>query len=159
MSDPAVISPSDAQRAAAFPLLALAREAVLAAAAVLRDATGSVRKRLAAEPPAADRPAHHEQRAAHGLAWVATYVESIRQLFAYAERTHAAGQFGEIEDLIVRIGLGEYLAQILGGIPMSQTEIVRPADLGLAPLAGGPPIARPPQTFLSRHEARPPRAP
>src|SRR5437868_1683778 len=154
MSDPAVISPSDAQRAAAFPLLALAREAVLAAEAVLRDATASVRKRLAAEPPAADRPAHHEQRAAHGLAWVATYVESIRQLFAYAERTHAAGQFGEIEDLIVRIGLGEYLAQILGGIPMSQTEIVRPADLGLAPLAVAQHMAGPLECLLSGNEAR-----
>src|SRR5580704_754231 len=43
-----------------------------------------------------------------------------------------AGNFGEIEDLVVRIGAGEYLAQILGGIPMSQGEIVRLADLGLS---------------------------
>jgi len=42
-----------------------------------------------------------------------------------------SGRLGEIEELIVRIGLGEYLAQILGGIPMSQGEFVRPADLGL----------------------------
>ncbi|WP_204348477.1 hypothetical protein, partial [Klebsiella pneumoniae] len=50
-----------------------------------------------------------------------------------AERLSAQGKFGEIEELIVRIGLGEYLAQMLGGIPMSQGETVRPADLGLAP--------------------------
>ena len=31
----------------------------------------------------------------------------------------------------MRIGAGEYLAQIVGGIPMSQGEIVRLADLGL----------------------------
>jgi (2S)-methylsuccinyl-CoA dehydrogenase len=36
-----------------------------------------------------------------------------------------------MEDLLIRIGLGEYLAQLTGGIPMSQGEIVRPADLGL----------------------------
>ena len=42
---------------------------------------------------------------------------------AYAERMQAEGKFGEIEDLQVRIGFGEYLAQILGGIPMSQGEI------------------------------------
>ena len=42
------------------------------------------------------------------------------------------GNFGEIEDLVVRIGAGEYLAQVLGGIPMSQGEIVRLADLGLS---------------------------
>ena len=50
----------------------------------------------------------------------------------YAERMQAAGRLGEPEDLLVRIGLGEYLAQIVGGIPMSQGEIVRPADLGLS---------------------------
>ena len=41
-------------------------------------------------------------------------------------------RLGEAEDLLVRIGLGEYLAQTLGGIPMSQGEMVRPSDLGLA---------------------------
>ena len=49
----------------------------------------------------------------------------------YADRLTAAGNFGETEELLVRIGAGEYLAQITGGIPMSQGEIVRLADLGL----------------------------
>ena len=72
-----------------------------------------------------------EQRATHGLAWLATYVEALRQLESYADRLTAAGNFGETEELLVRIGAGEYLAQIIGGIPMSQGEIVRLADLGL----------------------------
>jgi len=72
-----------------------------------------------------------EQRAAHGLAWFATYTEALRQLAAYAERMSAAERFGELEELVVRVGLGEYLAQMLGGIPMSQGEIARPGDLGL----------------------------
>ena len=42
----------------------------------------------------------------HGLAWLATYVEALRQLASYAERMQAAGQFGEVEDLIVGIGFG-----------------------------------------------------
>src|SRR5436190_3118839 len=46
-----------------------------------------------------------------------------------------AGLLGEVEELIVRIGLGEYLAQIQGGIPISQAEMVRPADLGLTAAA------------------------
>ena len=71
------------------------------------------------------------QHAAHGLAWLATYVEAVRELSAYAERLAAEGRLGETEELLVRIGLGEYLAQIFGGIPMSQGEIVRLADLGL----------------------------
>ncbi|MGA0301831.1 MAG: acyl-CoA dehydrogenase family protein, partial [Paracoccaceae bacterium] len=41
------------------------------------------------------------------------------------------GRFGETEQLILQISFGEYLNQILGGIPMSQNEIVRLSDLGL----------------------------
>ena len=72
-----------------------------------------------------------EQRATHGLAWLATYVEAIRQLGLYAQRLADAGSFGEIEELLLRIGAGEYLAQVLGGIAMSQGEIVRLSDFGL----------------------------
>ena len=71
------------------------------------------------------------QRAAHGLAWLATYIEALRQIQAWAERLADSGRFGEMEGLIARIGAGEYLAQIAGGIPMNQGEILRPADLGL----------------------------
>ncbi|MGB7578765.1 MAG: acyl-CoA dehydrogenase family protein, partial [Pseudolabrys sp.] len=73
-----------------------------------------------------------EQRATHGLAWFATYVEAVRQLAAYAGRMAGDGTLGEAEELLVRIGLGEYLAQVAGGIPMSQGEVVRPSDLGLS---------------------------
>ncbi|MEO1199442.1 MAG: acyl-CoA dehydrogenase family protein [Pseudomonadota bacterium] len=72
------------------------------------------------------------QRAAHGLAWLATYRMSLRELANYTERMQAEGRFGEVENLVVRVGAGEYAAQILGGIPMSQGEIVRPMDLGLS---------------------------
>jgi len=107
------------------------RAAVAAAETILADATLAVRARVVLDgelsAPAIDR----EQRAAHGLAWLATYVEAVRQLAAYAERMERAERFGELEDLLVSIGIGEYLAQILGGIPMSQGETVRPSDLGL----------------------------
>jgi (2S)-methylsuccinyl-CoA dehydrogenase len=71
------------------------------------------------------------QNAAHGLSWLATYTESLRQLRAWAGRLDEAGSFGEMEALILQIGFGEYLSQIRGGIPMSQNEMVRLSDLGL----------------------------
>jgi (2S)-methylsuccinyl-CoA dehydrogenase len=117
---------------AGVKLTAQAREATRAAEALLAEATAAVRKRVMAEGHIVDRLLDREQRATHGLAWLATYVESIRQLAAYAERMHAGGSLGEIEQLLIEIGIGEYLAQIAGGIPMSQCEIVRPADVGLA---------------------------
>jgi len=73
-----------------------------------------------------------EQTAAHGLAWLETYVAALSETANWAKRLEAAGQFGELEQLILQAGCGEYLAQILGGIAMSQVEIVRPADMGVA---------------------------
>jgi (2S)-methylsuccinyl-CoA dehydrogenase len=116
----------------AVELIALARQAREAVEAVLADATAAVRRRVTVDDQVTDSLLDREQRATHGLAWLATYVESVRQLAAYAERMQASGTLGEIEELLVRLGIAEYLAQIQGGIFMSQGEIVRPADLGLA---------------------------
>jgi (2S)-methylsuccinyl-CoA dehydrogenase len=113
-------------------LLAGAQAAAATAEALLADATIAVRRRVEVDGKVNGRLIDREQRATHGLAWFATYAQAVRQLAAYAERMRAAGRLGQIEELVVRIGLGEYLAQMLGGIPMSQGEIVRPADLGLA---------------------------
>ena len=71
------------------------------------------------------------QDQAHALSWLATYVEGLRQLQAWADQLAARGAFGPMETLILQIGFGEYLSQIAGGIPMSQLEIARLADLGL----------------------------
>ena len=75
-------------------------------------------------PEALDR----EQHAAHGLAWLATYAATLRQLANYAGRL---SHFGEIEQLTTGIAAGEYLNQIAGGIPMNQGEFARASDLGL----------------------------
>jgi (2S)-methylsuccinyl-CoA dehydrogenase len=72
-----------------------------------------------------------EQIAAHGLAWLATYVEALRQLLGWATRLDEAGELLEPQRLILAVGFGEYLAQIAGGIAMGQGEIARPQDLGL----------------------------
>ncbi len=118
--------------AAARPeLIAQARAAIAAMDAMLADAKRAVAGRVASSGRVSAKLLDREQHAAHGLAWFATYAEALRQLGAYAERMSAAGRLGELEELTVRVGFGEYLAQMLGGIPMSQGEMVRPADLGL----------------------------
>jgi (2S)-methylsuccinyl-CoA dehydrogenase len=114
-------------------LVVLAQEAAAAAEALLADATIELRARVTVDGRTVSRMLDREQRAAHGLAWLATYVQALRQLGSYAVRARDTGRLGEIEDLIVRIGVAEYFAQILGGIPMSQGEIVRLSDIGLGP--------------------------
>jgi (2S)-methylsuccinyl-CoA dehydrogenase len=125
------------RRDAGVKLIALAREATRVAETLLAEATLAVRQRVTVEDHIVDRLFDREQRATHGLAWLATYVESVRQLAAYADRMHAGDSLGEIEELIVQIGIGEYLAQIAGGIPMSQGEILRPSDIGLSAASPG----------------------
>ncbi|MGB8274011.1 MAG: acyl-CoA dehydrogenase family protein [Alphaproteobacteria bacterium] len=72
------------------------------------------------------------QFAAHGLAWLETYVAALAETLDWAKRLGTAGDLGELEQLILQSAFGEYLAQMTGGIAMSQVEIVRPADLGLS---------------------------
>ncbi len=112
-------------------LLGSMQEARTAADALLGDATYKVRERVTVNGRTDSGLVEREQRATHGLAWFATYAEAIRQMLSYAERMSALGRFGEIEELLVRIGAGEFLSQMAGGILMSQGELVRPADLGL----------------------------
>jgi (2S)-methylsuccinyl-CoA dehydrogenase len=113
-------------------LVELSREATAALDALLADAIAKVRERVVVEGHLVGRLLDREQRATHGLAWLATYVEVVRQLAAYSQRMANEGTLGELEEHLVRIGLGEYIAQIIGGIPMSQSEVVRPSDLGLS---------------------------
>ena len=72
------------------------------------------------------------QDAVHGLAWLATYATAMEQMQNWAEKLHSDGEFGEIEQLLHQIGTSEYHAQVLGGIPMSQGEIVRLGDIGIS---------------------------
>ena len=100
--------------------------AVAAAERILQAAKSAVRRKVE-NAGQIDKVQH----AAHGLAWLATYVESLRQMHRWAQRLGEDGRAGELERLILAAAFSEYLAQIAGGIPMSQGEIVRLGQLGV----------------------------
>jgi len=110
--------------------------AVEAVDSLLDQATEAVRQRVTHDGDLQAGLLDQEQRAVHGLAWLATYAEALRQMQAWAERLTSAGTFGEPEQLILKLGFSEYLARIAGGIPMNQVEMLRLQDLGLPPDAG-----------------------
>jgi (2S)-methylsuccinyl-CoA dehydrogenase len=112
-------------------LLARCRLGLSAAEAIAQAARHAVSKRVVSGGKLDAAALDREQFAAHGFAWLSTYVTALGQSLAWAERLDGEGRFGETEALILQIGFGEYLAQIGGGFPMSQGEVVRPADLGL----------------------------
>ena len=88
--------------------------------------------------------AEREQRRLHGLAWTATVIEALTQFARWGADLADRNALGAGETLMLHIGFGEYLAQILGGVPMSQNEFVRPSDLGSGDaafaLAGAPAV-------------------
>ena len=139
-------------------LYPIVQGAVTALEALLADATRKLRERLVVQGHGIRKLYDSEQRATHGLAWLATYVEALRELAEYTGRLGNAGRLGEIEELIVRIGLGEYLAQIQGGIPISQGEIVRPADLGLSAAAVAARMTPDVETLIATGNTAPNRA-
>ena len=111
--------------------IAAAASATEAAERLLAAAKTAVRGRVSQDGKVSAKLFEREQHATHGLAWLATYVESLRQMRRWAQHLSADGRFGEIETLILTLAVAEYANQIAFGIPMSQNEIVRPADLGL----------------------------
>ncbi len=112
-------------------LLTLTTQAVAPVETVLARATDSVRELVSKDGRVSNALVEQNQTAAHGLAWLATYAQALRQMQAWAERMNEEGKFGETEALIHQIAFGEYLWQIYGGIQMNQGEIVRLQDLGL----------------------------
>ena len=112
-------------------LTGLVEQALAPAGTLLATATDRLRETVTVGGKISAAALEQHQRMAHGLAWLATYVESLRQMQAWAARLDQAGRFGEMEALILQIGCGEYLCQIAGGLPMNQGEILRPADMGL----------------------------
>ena len=73
-----------------------------------------------------------EQHITHGLAWLATTIQAMRECLNSASRLMEENKFGPIETLITQIGFGEYLAQVFHGIAMSQGEIIRLSDFGIS---------------------------
>ena len=104
----------------------------LAAARAYADAVRSAVKQSIApggttDPLLIDQAQHR----VHGFAWVAASLAALEATADWAVRAEAAGAFGECEALCLRIGFGEYCAQIASGLPMSANEIVRPSAFGL----------------------------
>ena len=120
------------QQAVLPDLLTLTQAAVAPAEAVMDAARDAVRALVSENGRISSKLVEFHQTAAHGFAWLATYVQVLKQMQAWAEKLDAEGKFGEMEQLIHQIAFGEYLWQMYGGIPMSQGEILRLQDIGLS---------------------------
>ena len=112
-------------------LISLLDEAAKAATTLRASAVEAVSAKVSSGGKIDASALEREQRAAHGLAWIATYVEALVQIASYARRMDGEGRFGEMESLLVQIGAAEYLSQLSGGVTMSQGETARLHELGV----------------------------
>ncbi|PWC61334.1 acyl-CoA dehydrogenase [Azospirillum sp. TSH7] len=124
-------SPSEARPLLLPDLLQATASALDAVARLAEAAERGVAALVAPEGRVDAALLDRHQVAAHGFAWVATYAEALRQMRGWAERLDRAGRLGELEATMLQAAFGEYLAQLDGGLAMSQGEIVRPADFAL----------------------------
>ncbi|WP_170001906.1 acyl-CoA dehydrogenase family protein [Pseudopontixanthobacter vadosimaris] len=108
-----------------------AQGAVEAARALSDALCAKVVETVATDGSIDPRLVDRHQHLVHGFAWIATTVEALGATAEWARRTAEAGNFGEVEEFALRIGFGEYCAQLSGGVPMSQSEFARPATLGI----------------------------
>ena len=113
-------------------LLATTQQALESLDTLLKEAKGTVKSLVAKDGRISSSLMEQHQAAAHGLSWLATYHESMRQMQNWATKLTEAGEFGEAEQLLHQIACGEYHAQVVGGIPMSQGEIVRLSDIKIS---------------------------
>ena len=121
-----------------------------AAIAAAREYCETVRVKLAERVAPAGTPdpalVEREQHAVHGYAWAAATLAAIEATTDWAARAASGGRFGETEELTLRIGLGEALGQLAYGLPMSASEVVRPAAFACEAearvLAADPAVAR-----------------
>ncbi|WP_156677809.1 acyl-CoA dehydrogenase family protein [Sphingomonas profundi] len=113
----------------------LSAAAIVAARDYVRAAKLQAGAAIAPDGRVIGTAATRSQRLLHGFAWIATTVEALAALAEWAARARDGGRFSEVDALVLRIASGEYLAQLLGGVPMSQNELARPRELGLAEAA------------------------
>jgi (2S)-methylsuccinyl-CoA dehydrogenase len=139
-------------------LIARAHQAVGEAQAYLATARDAVRLLVTIDGHIAPAQIDAEQRAVHGYAWLETSVAALYALAQWADGLSARGELAECDALTLGIAFGETLAQIIGGLPMGQNEILRPADLGTVDAAAA--LGRAPATawFLAHGNSAQARA-
>ncbi|MEM9472357.1 MAG: acyl-CoA dehydrogenase family protein [Pseudomonadota bacterium] len=95
-------------------------------------ARANLAERVTADGRVSSAAVELEQHAVHGLAWLATYAETLRNISNWHDALASAGRLTELEQLIAQLVFGEYLNHIAGGIPMNGQEFIRLHELGIA---------------------------
>jgi len=97
--------------AAAPDFISLTADALGTVEDIFTEAKDAISKNVIVEGRVSGSALEMNQYQAHGLAWLATYVESLRQMLAWSRNLTEAGTYGDTESLIMGIACGEYTAR------------------------------------------------
>ncbi len=71
------------------------------------------------------------QRTLHGYAWISATAQSLASTAEWFSRLTTRDEAQLVDGLALIVGFTEYLSQLAHGVPMGQSEIVRPGEYGL----------------------------
>lgn len=113
-------------------ILVQAERALKATAKYVAAVRMQVQSRVVVDGRAKSDLINQEQRAVHGYAWIDTTYEALKSVLEWAVNLQSQKALQDVDVLALNIAFGEYLSQIIGGIPMGQNEFIRPADLSMS---------------------------
>ena len=87
-------------------LLTLTEAAVAPVDAIVSMARDRLRTKLSVDGRVSSTLVEQNQTAAHGLAWLATYAEALRQMQKWANELSTEYIFFDFDDILEEIGLG-----------------------------------------------------
>lgn len=113
-------------------LIASASAALLQAQQFSSLVQETVRKRVFLDGRMDSALINKEQRIVHGYAWIETTVTALEAVLKWAITLESRNELKDADLFGLKIAFGEYLSQLIGGIPMGQNEYIRPADFSLS---------------------------
>ena len=100
-----------------------AKNALEATATYVAAVRAQVQSRVVVDGRAKSDLINQEQRAVHGYAWIDTTYEALKSVLDWAIGLQGQNSLKDVDVLALNIAFGEYLSQMIGGIPMGQMSL------------------------------------
>ena len=100
-----------------------AKQALKATATYVAAVRAQVQSQVVVNGRAKSDLINQEQRAVHGYAWIDTTYEALKSVLDWAVSLQGQGNLQDVDVIALNVAFGEYLSQMVGGIPLSLIHI------------------------------------
>ncbi len=99
---------------------------------VSAEAKSFLKEKVSLEGKVSNQLLEKHQHEGHGYAWFETYRIALRETLNWFKTLKKLDKSTKLESGILIFSFAEYLCQMRSGIMMSQTEVIRPENLGIS---------------------------